>query len=151
MKMGSPHIVPLSRQARGFFEELRNINGSSRFIFASPTNIDKHISNNTLLYALYRLGYRSRMTGHGFRACFSTILNEEREKKSHAFGPEVIERQLDHCERNAIKAAYNRAAHLDARKDLMQWYSDYLEGKVASRDGHRALGKQIGRQGLFAT
>ena len=59
----------------------------------------------------------------------------------HAFGPEVIERQLDHCERNAIKAAYNRATHLDARKDLMQWYSDFLDGKVASRDGHRALGK----------
>jgi integrase len=137
MKMGLPHIVPLSRQSRALFDELRELNGNSRFIFASPNNVDKHISNNTLLFALYRLGYRSRMTGHGFRSCFSTIANEEREKKTHAFGTEVIERQLDHCERNAIKAAYNRAEHIEARADLMQFYSDFIEGLIASGPPYR--------------
>jgi len=134
MKMQRPHIVPLSMQIRAMLEELR---GDSAYVFASPANIDKPISNNAMLYAMYRAGYHSKMTLHGFRACFSTICNEEREKKSHAFGPEVIERQLAHCEKNEVKAAYNRATHLDARKDLMQWYSDFLDGKVASGPTYR--------------
>jgi integrase len=130
MKMRNDHYVPLTRQTLDLLKELQELNGESRYVFAAPGNPDKHISNNTLLYALYRLGYRSRMTGHGFRSVASTILNEERERGSHNFGADVIERQLDHCERDEVRGAYNRAEYLQSRRAMMQWYADHLQEKI---------------------
>ena len=115
------HHVPLAQQTLAVLDELRSLKGDSRYVFVGR-NVSVHMSNNTLLYALYRLGYRKRMTGHGFRAVASTILNEE-----SSFNPEVIERQLAHKERNSTKAAYNRAAHMRQRQRMMQWYADYLD------------------------
>ena len=74
-----------------------------------------------MLFALYRLGYKRRMTGHGFRAVASTILNES------GFRPDVIERQLAHCERNDVRGAYNRAEYLPERTRMMQRYADMLD------------------------
>lgn len=128
MKMKTEHIVPLSRQALAILEELRPIGCGSRFLFPGR-NRDKPISNNTMLFALYRLGYKDRMTGHGFRAVASTILNE-----SGLFRSDVIERQLAHCERNEVRGAYNRAEYLPERRKLMQWWGDYLEGARAGAD-----------------
>jgi integrase len=88
------------------------------------------MSENTLLYALYRLGYRSRMTAHGFRAVASTILNES------GFTPDVIERQLAHVEQNKVRAAYHRSEYLDERQRMMQWWADYLDG---ARDGAEVI------------
>lgn len=120
MKMKTEHIVPLSRQALTILEQLRAIGNGSRFVFPGR-NRDKPISNNTLLYALYRLGYKGAMTGHGFRAVASTIMNE-----SGLFRPDVIERQLAHCERDEVRGAYNRAEYLPERRKLMQWWADHL-------------------------
>lgn len=120
MKMKTEHIVPLSKHALTILEQLRAIGGGSRFLFPGR-NRDKPISNNTMLYALYRLGYKGKMTGHGFRAVASTILNE-----SGLFRPDVIERQLAHCERNEVRGAYNRAEYLPERRKLMQWWADHL-------------------------
>lgn len=130
MKMKTEHLVPLSRQALAILEELRPIGGGSRYLFPGR-NRDKPISNNTMLYALYRLGYKGKMTGHGFRAVASTILNE-----SGLFRPDVIERQLAHCERNEVRGAYNRAEYLPERRKLMQWWADYLQ---AVRSGGKVL------------
>jgi integrase len=80
------------------------------------------MSNNTMLYALYRLGYKSKMTGHGFRSVASTLLNE-----SGRFRADVIERQLAHCERNDVRGAYNRAEYLPERRQMMQHWSDMLD------------------------
>ena len=91
----------------------------SRFVLPGR-NLDKPISNNTMLFALYRLGYKRRMTGHGFRAIASTLLNEA------GFRPDVIERQLAHCERNDVRGAYNRAEYLPERRTMMQRYADML-------------------------
>lgn len=129
MKMKAEHLVPLSRQALILVEQLRQLNADSEFVFAG-TNPRKHISNNTLLYALYRLGYHSRMTGHGFRALASTILNEERERGAHAFGPDVIKRQLAHEERNKVRGAYNRAEYFQERCAMMQWWADFLDRRA---------------------
>jgi integrase len=126
MKMKETHLVPLSRQALSVLDDLRAINANSQFVFAG-SNPRKSISNNTLLYALYRLGYHSRMTGHGFRAVASTALNEAREHGLHTFGVDVIERQLAHTERNKVRAAYNRAEHIRERTALMQWWADFLD------------------------
>jgi integrase len=120
MKMKTEHVVPLSPQALSILAELKDIACGSRLVFPGR-NPQKPISNNTMLFALYRLGYKGRMTGHGFRAVASTILNET------GLNPDVIERQLAHCERNEIRGAYNRAEYLGERTRMMQHWSSYLE------------------------
>ena len=127
MKMKTEHFVPLSRQALAILEEIKPIAGRSNFVFPGR-NRDKPISNNTMLFALYRMGYKGKMTGHGFRAVASTILNES------GFRPDVIERQLAHCERNEVRGAYNRAEYLPERRKLMQWWADYLDGVKAGAE-----------------
>lgn len=121
MKMRAPHIVPLSTQAQAVIRKLIELKGSSRYLCGSSTNGSKPMSENTILFALYRMGYHSRMTGHGFRGLASTILNE------HGFNRDWIERQLAHTERDSVRAAYNHAEYLAGRHKMMQWWGDYLE------------------------
>ncbi len=121
MKMRDPHIVPLSTQAMAVLEELKLITGHWEHIFPNQHKPKGQMSENTILYALYRMGYHGKSTGHGFRATASTILNE------HGFRPDVIERQLAHAERNGVRKAYNHAQYLPERRDMMQWWGNYLE------------------------
>lgn len=127
MKMKSEHIVPLSAQALAILGQLQALAGRSRFVFPGR-NRDKPISNNTMLFALYRLGYKGKMTGHGFRAVASTMLNEQ------GYRPDVIERQLAHCERDEVRGAYNRAEYLGERATMMQRWADYLDKLKAGAD-----------------
>lgn len=117
-----PHVVPMSKQARQVVKELHKLNGEQPLVLASPVRPGHPLSENTYLFALYRLGYRGRMTAHGFRALASTVLNEH-----SGFEKDVIERQLAHQETNDVRAAYNRAQYLDARRKLMQWWADWLD------------------------
>jgi integrase len=128
MKMKEEHLVPLAPQAVALLRELRALPGSdsSPFLFPPPSR-HGHMSNNTMLYALYRMGYHSRATVHGFRAMASTTLNEM------GFRAEVIERQLAHQERNAVRAAYNRAEYLTERRAMMKQWADYLD-RLAQRN-----------------
>jgi len=121
MKMRSPHIVPLSPQALAVIEELKPLTGHFDLLFPSQRDNRKPISENTLLYALYRLGYHRRATVHGFRALASTILNET------GFRPDVIERQLAHVERNKVRAAYHRSEYLNERRKMMDWWGACIE------------------------
>ncbi|MFL5341684.1 MAG: tyrosine-type recombinase/integrase [Gemmataceae bacterium] len=127
MKMKDPHIVPLSRQAIAILKELQPITGQWRFVFPNQHKPSGHMSENTILYALYRMGYHSRATGHGFRSTASTVLNE------NGFPPDVIERQLAHSERNSVRAAYNHAQYLPERRKMMQWWADYLDEVAAKK------------------
>jgi integrase len=122
MKMKREHVVPLAPQALAVLHELRGLPGSgaSPFLFPSASG-EGFISNNTMLYALYRLGYHSRATVHGFRAMASTALNEI------GFRPDVIERQLAHKEPNAVRAAYNRAEYLSERRTMMNHWANHLD------------------------
>jgi integrase len=120
MKMREAHIVPLSRQAREVLAELRGLAGKSEFVFPSP-GVEGCMSNNTMLYAMYRMGFHGRATVHGFRAVASTLLNEM------GFNPDWIERQLAHNERNKVRAAYNHAQYLSERQRMMQQWADYLD------------------------
>lgn len=124
MKMKHEHVVPLCAQAVAILRELVPMAGGSKFVFPGR-NRDKPISNNTMLFALYRLGYKGKMTGHGFRAVASTALNEM------GFRSDVIERQLAHCEQNEVRGAYNRAEYLPERRDMMQHWGDYLDAVAA--------------------
>jgi integrase len=121
MKMRELHIVPLSRQAIAVLRKLQNYSGNREYVFPNQHNPTRFMSENTILYALYRMGYHSRATGHGFRSTASTILNE------NDFPPDVIERQLAHSERDKVRAAYNHAQYLPERRKMMQWWADYLD------------------------
>lgn len=122
MKLRKPHVVPLSDAAQKILKELEKINGDREFVLASPLKPKAPISENTLLFALYRLGYRGRMTAHGFRALASTVLNEH-----SGFPHDVIERQLSHKETDEVRAAYNRAEYLPRRRELMTWWAHWLQ------------------------
>ena len=123
MKMKSPHVVPLSKQSLGLLEQLREISFDQDLVFPGDVNPKKPMSNNTLLFALYRMGYRGRMTGHGFRGVASTILHEQGWPHAH------IELQLAHQERNETSAAYNHALYLKPRAEMMQAWADHIEAQ----------------------
>jgi integrase len=123
MKLGVEHLVPLPKQALALFDELKQFRGESEYVFPGDRNPKQPMSNNTLLYGgIYRMGYRSRATIHGFRSLASSILNE-----SGKWNPDAIERQLAHSEKDQVRAAYNRANYLQERKQMMQWYADHLD------------------------
>lgn len=124
MKMRTEHIVPLASQSIAILNELRVMAGNNRYLLPGVSR-QKPISNNTMLFALYRLGYKGKMTGHGFRAVASTMLNEQ------GWRPDVIERQLAHCERDEVRGAYNRAEYLQERVKMMQAWADYLDALKA--------------------
>jgi integrase len=121
MKMRTPHIVPLANQTIEALEMLRPLSGGSDWLFPGDRNRSKPMSNNTILKGLERMGYKGRMTGHGFRGLASTILHEQGYNHDH------IELQLAHAPRNAVSAAYNHALYLEPRAKMMKDWADYLE------------------------
>jgi integrase len=135
MKMDTPHIVPLSRQALDVLVKLKEISFGRDLVFPGDVNPAKPMSNNTILFALYRLGYRGRMTGHGFRGVASTILHEQGWPHEH------IELQLAHQERDETSAAYNHALYLKPRAAMMQAWGDHLD-KLRGRKGPEAANDQ---------
>lgn len=142
-----PHKVLLSRQAMAILAEQKAINGDRRFIFASPSHPLKHLSENTLLGVLRRLGWHDQATIHGFRSVFSTACNEA------GFDKDLIEAQLAHNDTNAIRAVYNRAEYLDRRAFMLQWWSDTLDhlkaGGEFSPDYLRQTNDLRKQSGLF--
>ncbi|EJJ4225689.1 integrase arm-type DNA-binding domain-containing protein [Salmonella enterica] len=132
-KMRTPHIVPLSRQAIAILKQIQEISGHLELVFPGDHNPYKPMSENTVNRALRLMGYdtKSDVCGHGFRAMACSALVE-----SELWSRDAVERQMSHQERNSVRAAYiHRSEHLDARKAMMQWWSDYLD---VSRDGYVA-------------
>ena len=119
MKMGRPHIVPLTEHSLAVLGKLKTIAGDSEWIV--PGQRGKPISENTMLYGLYRMGYHGRATVHGMRGLASTVLNE-----SGLWSPDAIEKQLAHEPANKIRAAYNAAQLLPERRRMLDWWSNYL-------------------------
>lgn len=122
MKMKTEHLVPLQPQAVAVLKELRAMPGAgnSPCLFPSPSR-EGFMSNNTMLYGLYRLGFHSRATVHGFRGLASTILNEM------GFNSDWIERQLAHDERDQVRGAYNSAQYLPGRRAMLLRWADWLD------------------------
>lgn len=133
MKMQTPHIVPLSTQAIALLVELKPQCRQSEYLFPAHGNTQKHMSNNTILFALYRMGYKGKMTGHGFRGVASTTLHE------HGFQHEHIELQLAHIERNKVSSAYNHATYLPQRAKMMEWWGGHLS-LFKGKSEHEASG-----------
>jgi integrase len=124
MKMDSPHVVPLSKQALVILYDLKKGTAeSARFMFPVLGSKEGVMSENTLNKALRTLGYSGDvMTWHGFRTMASTLLNEQQRWRADA-----IERQLAHSPRDKVRASYNYAEHLPERRRMMQAWADYLD------------------------
>lgn len=121
MKMKSPHIVPLAKQAVDLLKILHAHTGNTDFLFHNQNDYSKSMSNNTILMALKRMGYKGIMTGHGFRGLASTELHEQGYDHQH------IEIQLAHSARDTVSAAYNHALYIPQRTAMMQAWADYLD------------------------
>jgi integrase len=122
MKGRVMHIVPLAKQAVRILAELKPLTDRGPWLFPGVRTNGEPMSENTVNAALRRLGYdRTTLTAHGFRGMASTMLHEQ------GWASDVIERQLSHAERNSVKAAYNHAEHLPARRNMMQAWADYLD------------------------
>lgn len=127
MKMRRPHLVPLAPQAVAVLTKLRMLNLRHDQVFPAPTR-SKVISENTMLYALYRMGYHGRATVHGFRKTASTVLNEQN------YNRDWIEMQLAHSE-GSVRSVYNAAEWLPGRREMMCWWADYLDRRRAEGGG----------------
>ena len=120
MKMRRAHLVPLAPQAVDVLRELRKLTGYSPYLFPGPTKLGV-VSENTWLFALYRMGYHRRATIHGFRSTASTVLNEAQ------FNRDWIEMQLAHYD-GSVRGIYNAAEWMPGRRRMMSWWADYLHG-----------------------
>lgn len=121
MKRARDHVIPLSRQALELIEVMRQRKRGSDYVFRGESRNDTPISENAILYLLYRIGFKGRMTGHGFRSVASTWANEA------GYEPDHIEFQLAHSEENKTRSAYNRARYLPQRRQMLQDWADWLD------------------------
>jgi len=122
-KTQTPHLVPLSKQAVAILTELRALTGRGRYVFPGARSSSRPMSDNAILAAMRRMDIgKDEMSGHGFRAMARTILDEVLGVR-----PDYIEHQLAHAVRDPNGRAYNRTAHLDERRKMMQLWADYLD------------------------
>ncbi|MGE2144619.1 tyrosine-type recombinase/integrase [Klebsiella pneumoniae] len=120
MKMKRPHLVPLSTQALEIVQQLKVMSGQYPLVFPGRNDPRKTMSEASINQVFKRIGYTGKVTGHGFRHTMSTILHEE------GFNTAWIETQLAHVDKNAIRGTYNHALYLEGRKEMMQWYANYM-------------------------
>lgn len=137
MKMKKLHIVPLTWQTMALLETMKPISGQGEYIYPASRYPNRPAGKQTINKALKRMGYEGRLVAHGFRAIASTAMNEQE------FDERVIEAALAHVEPNSTIRAYNRAAYLEQRKPLMQWWSDFIssaaDGDIRPAGGIRGL------------
>ncbi|WP_419963033.1 tyrosine-type recombinase/integrase [Pantoea vagans] len=128
MKMRRPHVVPLSSQATALLEEVHQITGRGRFVFPGRNDAGKTMSEASINQVIKRIGYDGKATGHGFRHTMSTILHEQ------GYNTAWIETQLAHVDKNTIRGTYNHAQYLDGRREMLQWYADYVDKLARQED-----------------
>lgn len=121
MKMKRPHLVPLSTQALEIAQQLKVMSGQYPLVFPGRNDPRKTMSEASINQVFKRIGYTGKVTGHGFRHTMSTILHEE------GFNTAWIETQLAHVDKNAIRGTYNHALYLEGRREMMQWYADFID------------------------
>lgn len=126
MKGRRTHLVPMSDQVVSLLEMLKPVTQPiSSFVFAGRNDKTKPISENAVLLVIRQIGYEGLASGHGFRHQFSTIMNE------HEWPADAIEKQLAHANSGSIRGIYNHAQYMDKRREMMQWWADWLDEKVS--------------------
>ncbi|EPE3185050.1 tyrosine-type recombinase/integrase [Cronobacter sakazakii] len=123
MKGRKLHVVPMSEQVIELFQFLQKITGQYELCFPGRSDRKKPISENAVLGVIRNIGYEGQTSGHGFRHQFSTVLNEKH------WNHDAIEMQLAHVS-GGTRSVYNHAAYLDTRREMMQWWADWLDEKV---------------------
>lgn len=113
--------IALSKQSIDILKEVYKLSGKYKYVFPNRNNPNKIRSENTITKMIAEIGYKGRMTGHGFRHTLSTILNER------GYNSDYIEMQLAHVDGNNIRGIYNHAAYLEGRREMMQWYADHID------------------------
>jgi integrase len=121
MKMRRPHLVPLSDQVLASLREIQAVTGRYNLVFPGRNDITKPMSEASINQVLKRIGYHGKATGHGFRHTMSTLLHEQ------GYNTAWIELQLAHVDKNTIRGTYNHAQYLEQRRDMLQWYGDYID------------------------
>ena len=124
MKMRRSHLVPLSTQSLGFLNELKSMTGNYRYVFPGRNDPNKPMSEASINQLIKRIGYGGKVTGHGFRHMFSTLLHEQ------GFNSNWIEIQLAHVDKNSVRGTYNHAQYLEQRRQMLEWYSKKLLEKI---------------------
>jgi len=119
MKAARDHVVPLAPRVVELLRSLKALGRDTQFVFPHPWRDDRPASENALLYVLAEIGYKDRMTGHGFRHLFSTLANEDPQWRADA-----IEASLAHKPSEAMRATYNHASYKEERRRLMNWWAD---------------------------
>lgn len=137
MKMRRPHVVPLSIQAKSLLEEIHQLTGRGRYVFPGRNDAGKTMSEASINQVIKRIGYDGKATGHGFRHTMSTILHEQ------GYNTAWIETQLAHVDKNSIRGTYNHAQYLDGRRQMLQWYADYMDALEKGENVvHGSFGKR---------
>lgn len=137
MKMRRPHLVPLSSQAKSLLEEIHQLTGRGKYVFPGRNDAGKPMSEASINQVIKRIGYDGKATGHGFRHTMSTILHEQ------GYNTAWIETQLAHVDKNSIRGTYNHAQYLDGRREMLQWYADYMDALEKSENVvHGTFGKR---------
>ncbi len=127
MKKGKDHIVPMSRQVVALFRSMEVLSRGRKYVSPHRSKPMEHMDSNTVRRALERMGYKGKMTGHGFRSlAMSTI------KQELGYPHEIVDLQLAHVKRDKVDQAYDRAQWLKERTKMMQDWSDYLDAVEAS-------------------
>lgn len=123
MKNGGNHIVPLPVQAVAILKEMHALSGRERYVFPNVRDFDRPMSSAGVNRVIENIGFKGRISGHGFRGTASTILHEQGHRS------EVIERCLAHTDGNTVRAAYNHALYLDERRKLLQHWADFFDAQ----------------------
>lgn len=137
MKMRRPHLVPLSTQVRELLEEIHQLTGRGKYVFPGRNDAGKPMSEASINQVIKRIGYDGKATGHGFRHTMSTILHEQ------GYNTAWIETQLAHVDKNSIRGTYNHAQYLDGRREMLQWYADYMQ---ALENGENVVHGSFGKR-----
>ena len=137
MKMRRPHLVPISTQVRELLEEIHQLTGRGKYVFPGRNDAGKSMSEASINQVIKRIGYDGKATGHGFRHTMSTILHEQ------GFNTAWIETQLAHVDKNSIRGTYNHAQYLDGRREMLQWYADYMQ---ALENGENVVHGSFGKR-----
>ena len=127
---GFEHLVPLSAEAVAVLRAVHVLTGRGPLIFPSNRNARVPMSENTLSYFYNRCGYQGRHVPHGWRASFSTIMNEWAERGGTPGDRHVIDLMLAHIPEgvSGSEGAYNRAAYLKRRREITEAWGAMLLG-----------------------
>jgi len=121
------HYVCLPRQGLVLLRELHGLTGGGTWAFPNMRDPGRPMSNNTLLKALERMGYKGDMTGHGFRSLAMSTLKERL-----GYRHEVVDRQLAHAQKDKLESAYDRAKYFEERRTMMQRWADHIDELAAA-------------------